>query len=114
LLLAGLWCLGASPVVRAADTAVSSPRAADPLATARSQVAAGRWAEAVAELKRVNDSGSADWHNLMGYSLRKGSPPDLDGADRHYREALRIAPGPSSGWMRWTRPAVSAARSSAT
>ena len=25
-------------------------------------------------------------------SLRKGSPPDLDGADRHYREALRIAP----------------------
>jgi len=92
LLLASVLWLGASPAVRAADTAVSSPQAADPLATARGQVAAGRWADAIAELKRVDGNGSADWHNLMGYSLRKGSPPDLDGADRHYREALRIAP----------------------
>ena len=27
-------------------------------------------------LGRINDPGSADWQNLMGYSLRKIQPPD--------------------------------------
>jgi hypothetical protein len=47
---------------------------------------------AIDELKRVNDTGSADWNNLMGYSLRKGPTPDFAGAEKFYNEALRIDP----------------------
>ena len=82
----------AGAAVLAADTGGSTVQAQDPLAAARTQVAARHWTDAVTELKRVNTPASADWQNLMGYTMRKASPPDLDGADRHYREALRIAP----------------------
>jgi tetratricopeptide (TPR) repeat protein len=64
----------------------------DKLAQARSHIQARQWAAALDELKRVNDTGSADWNNLMGYSLRKSSKPDLDAAERFYNEALRIDP----------------------
>ena len=74
---------------RAADTA---PAKADSLAPARAQIAKKDWAAAVAELKKVNETGSADWNNLMGYSLRKGAAPDYAGAEKFYDEALRIDP----------------------
>ena len=74
----------------AADTGPSA--APDNLAQARTLIKSKKWAEALDELKRVNDPASADWNNLMGYSLRKGASPDLDGAERHYNEALRINP----------------------
>ena len=74
----------------AADT--SAPATNDPLAAARTQIAQKRWPEAIAELKQVNATGSADWHNLMGYALRKNQPPDYAAAERHYDEALRIDP----------------------
>ena len=92
LAVATVLVLLAGPAVLAADNGGSSVQAQDPLAAARTEVAARRWAAAVTELKRVNATTSADWQNLMGYCLRKASPTDLDGADRHYREALRIAP----------------------
>jgi Flp pilus assembly protein TadD len=66
--------------------------AAEPLAAARAQIKAGRWADALAELRRLNATGDADWNNLMGYSLRKQASPDLDGAQKHYDAALRINP----------------------
>ena len=78
----------------AADT-TPTPTAATPvdkLGAARSLIAAKRWPEAVAALKRVNDSGNADWNNLLGHSLRMLTPPDLPGAESHYDAALRIAP----------------------
>lgn len=75
----------------AADMTPSTP-AANTLATARSLIAQKKWPEAIAELKRVNETGRADWNNLMGYSLRKSGTPDLDAAERHYLEALRIDP----------------------
>lgn len=81
----------ASPLF-AADTSEPAPKATDPLAAARTQIAAKRFGPAVAELQKVNASGSADWNNLMGYALRKNSPPDLDGAQRHYDAALKIDP----------------------
>jgi Flp pilus assembly protein TadD len=74
----------------AADTA--PPPKADTLSAARAQIAQKKWAAAVDELNRVNDPGSADWNNLMGYSLRKGTPPDYAGAEKHYDAALRIDP----------------------
>jgi len=73
----------------AADT---SPAAPDQLSQARSLIKDKKWSDAIAELKRVNDSGSADWNNLMGYSLRKAKTPDLDASERYYNEALRIDP----------------------
>ena len=88
--LAGGLMAGQPAPTWAADTAPA--KADDKLSGVRSQVAAKRWPDALAELRKVNDSASADWQNLMGYVLRKGSPADLDGADRHYREALRIDP----------------------
>jgi Flp pilus assembly protein TadD len=89
LALAGLAPLAAS----AADTPEPPPApAADPLADARAHIQAARWPAAIDALKRVNATGNADWNNLMGYALRKNSPPDLDGAQRHYDTALRIDP----------------------
>ena len=82
----------AVPPVGAADTGGSTVQASDPLAAARTQVAARRWVDAITELKRLNATTSADWQNLMGYSLRKNQPPDYAAAERHYDEALRINP----------------------
>jgi len=77
----------------APKTAKSAPKsAADPLAGARTHIQASRWQAAVDELRRVDATGSADWNNLLGYALRKNTPPDLDGAQRHYDVALRIDP----------------------
>ena len=75
-----------------AFAADSAPAANDKLAAARSQIAAKQWDGAIAELKRVNDAGSADWNNLMGYSLRKAQTPDLAASEKFYDEALRIDP----------------------
>lgn len=80
------------PLAAAADTSPSPARAEDRLATVRGHVKAQHWADALAELRRLNQVTSADWQNLMGYCLRKSSPPDLEAADGHYREALRIDP----------------------
>lgn len=93
--LAGLLAAQLPAGVHAADTPEPAPAAgpaADPLAPARAQLAQQRYAAAVAELKKVDGGSNADWHNLMGYALRKATPPDLDGAQRHYDIALRLNP----------------------
>jgi len=93
--IAAAFTLLSSAPLQAADTPepVRAPApAADPLAKAREAIAAKRWPAAIDELKRVNQTGNADWNNLMGYALRKQTPPDLDGAQRHYDAALRIDP----------------------
>jgi Flp pilus assembly protein TadD len=76
----------------AADTQPSPAPAPDKLADVRMQIAAKNWPAAIDELKRLNDTGNADWNNLMGYSLRKGPAPDFAGAEKFYNEALRINP----------------------
>jgi tetratricopeptide (TPR) repeat protein len=77
----------------AADTPEPAPKAAaDKLAAARKQIAAKQWPAAIDELKKVNDTGNADWNNLMGYTARKNTPPDTAAAEKFYSEALRIDP----------------------
>jgi len=77
----------------AADPAPAPlPSAQDRLSRARDLVRDSRWSDAVAELRRLNERRSADWHNLLGFSLRKMNPPDLAAAERHYDEALRLDP----------------------
>lgn len=78
---------------RAADTPPpAAPAVADKLAPARALIAEGRWRDAIAALKEVNDTGSADWNNLMGYSHRKAKVPDYAAAEGYYNAALRIDP----------------------
>jgi Flp pilus assembly protein TadD len=76
----------------AADTQPSPQPAPDKLSAVRAQIAAKNFPGAIDELKRLNDTGDADWNNLMGYSLRKQPTPDFAGAERFYDEALRIDP----------------------
>ena len=93
--LAGLLVAQLLTTAHAADTPEPAPAArpaADALAPARAQLAQQRYAAAVVELKKVDGNNNADWHNLMGYALRKSTPPDLDGAQRHYDTALRLNP----------------------
>jgi hypothetical protein len=73
----------------AADTEPAKP---DKLSPARTLIQQKKWPAAIDELKRVNDTSSADWNNLMGYSLRKGPTPDYASAEKFYDEALRIDP----------------------
>ncbi len=92
-LTAAALATGAAHAVDSEPARAPSPAAAqDPLAAARRLIAEARWPAALAELRRVNATGSADWHNLMGYTLRKSAPPDLGAAERHYDDALRLNP----------------------
>ena len=68
------------------------PAKADKLDSARALIAQKNWPGAIAELKKINDAGSADWNNLMGFSMRKGAAPDFASAEKYYDEALRIDP----------------------
>lgn len=91
ILAAAALALAAS-LAGAADTTPASPAAADKLAPARQAIAAKNWTLAIEELKKVGDTGSADWNNLMGYTHRKAKTPDFAAAERYYDEALRIDP----------------------
>jgi tetratricopeptide (TPR) repeat protein len=85
--------LACSVLVSPALAADPEPSVApDPLGVARQRIAEKRWPAAIDELKRVGATSSADWNNLMGYSLRRSNPPDYPATERHYDEALRIDP----------------------
>jgi hypothetical protein len=103
--LAAAACLACLPmlssVALAADTPEPAPRPApaapadplaQPMAEARQLIQSRQWSAALGKLKAINATRNADWNNLMGYVLRKSSPPDLAAAERHYNEALRIQP----------------------
>ena len=75
----------------AADV-VATPSAPDVLAPARARIAEKNWPAAIEELKKANATSNADWHNLMGYSLRKADPANAADAEKFYDEALRIEP----------------------
>ena len=79
-------------VMAGAARAVDSGPADDTLTSARARIKEKNWPAAIAELRRVNESGSADWNNLMGYAMRKQATPDYAAAERYYNEALRIDP----------------------
>jgi tetratricopeptide (TPR) repeat protein len=80
-------CLG----VHAGD---STPAEVVPawLLDARKAVKAKNFDKAISVLQTANQTSSADWNNLMGYSQRKKEPADLDAAELHYQEALKIDP----------------------
>jgi tetratricopeptide (TPR) repeat protein len=91
-LLAPTAALLALLMIGPAQAAFEEPAAADVLSAARAHIKAKRWTAAVAELKSINARSNADWNNLMGFALRKSTPPDLAQSEAHYDEALRINP----------------------
>ncbi len=79
-------------IAGAGSAADMAPTATDKLTPARDKIAAKDWPAAVEELKKVNDTGSADWNNLMGYTLRKSASANAAESEKFYNEALRIDP----------------------
>lgn len=75
----------------AADSPVAKQ---DPvwLTQARASIKAEKYDQAIQQLQAANETNSADWNNLLGYSLRKKQPPDLLGAEKYYQAALKIDP----------------------
>ena len=88
-LVAASLLLVVAGAVAAADVTTGKD---DKLGPARASIAAKDWTAALIELKKVNDTGSADWNNLMGYSLRKADAANIPEAEKFYNEALRIEP----------------------
>jgi len=83
----------------AADTpgsapAVSTPSAAERLASARKAIGAKNWDAALTELNAAvrDHPRNADIHNLLGYSYRKRANPDVPRAIQHYQTAIRLDP----------------------
>jgi Flp pilus assembly protein TadD len=72
----------------------STPVKSDPawLTEARASIKAEKYNQAIQQLQAANETSSADWNNLLGYSLRKKQPPDLVGAEKYYQAALKIDP----------------------
>ena len=71
----------------------SSTKANDPvLVSAKAAIAKQDWSAAQSQLMQAltSNPGSADYHNLYAYSLRKGPNPDMAVVFREYLEALRI------------------------
>ncbi len=99
--LAGVWvrvAVGAVLILGAmagtASAAMSDPEPGEPpwLTQARESLRAQRFEQAAQALQAAQAVDVAEWHNLLGYALRKKSPPDLVAAERHYQRALEIAP----------------------
>ena len=72
----------------------STPAKSDPvwLTDARSSIKSNNYEQALKQLQSANEVNSADWNNLMGYSLRKKQPPDLVSSEKYYQAALKIDP----------------------
>ena len=89
-----MLCLGLVLALGDALAAMGDPSSNDPawLAAARTELKAERFEQAVVTLRAANAVESAEWHNLLGYALRKKVPADLVGAETHYKRALEIDP----------------------
>ena len=72
----------------------STPAKSDPawLTDARASIQSNNYDQALKQLQSANEVNSADWNNLMGYSLRKKLPPDLVSSEKYYQAALKIDP----------------------
>jgi Flp pilus assembly protein TadD len=72
----------------------STPVKSDPawLTDARASIKSNNYDQALKQLQSANEVSSADWNNLMGYSLRKKQPPDLALSEKYYQAALKIDP----------------------
>jgi tetratricopeptide (TPR) repeat protein len=82
--------LAADPAPAPAPATKAAP--ANKLSAARALIADSKWTAAISELERVNDTGNADWNNLMGYTLRKSGAGKWAASEKYYDAALKIDP----------------------
>ena len=73
-----------------APTQPSSKSVTEILLPARNAVKAENYEKAIELLTEADQKKSADWHNLMGYSLRKKAVPNLNEAEKYYISALNL------------------------
>lgn len=80
--------------VPGSNPSIKSPTVAERLAAARKAIDARDWNAATRELNAAvrEDPRNADVHNLLGYSYRKRTTPDLAKAFEHYNTALKLDP----------------------
>ncbi len=71
-----------------ADMTPAGPAAPSWQSQARQFIEAKNFDQAINVLLQADEKQSADWNNLMGYSLRKKTPPNLAEAEKHYQAAL--------------------------
>lgn len=91
LTVAILWAVSLASM--AADTTTApGPATSTGLGQARQAIEVKNYDSAIKLLQLAEDKASADWHNLMGYSLRKKTPPDWPAAEKHYQMALEKDP----------------------
>ena len=84
--------LSLSTAAMSADMTPAGPTTPSWQAQTRQFIEAKNFDQAVSVLLQADDKQSADWHNLMGYSLRKKTPPNLVEAEKHYQSALLKEP----------------------
>jgi Tfp pilus assembly protein PilF len=85
-------CLLACNAAHARDT--SEPSTQQRLESAQKAITNKDWGRARTELNAAlrEDPRNADIHNLLGYTARKSSTPNLPQAFEHYKTALKIDP----------------------
>ena len=88
--LTGVLSLGLPGASAADDAEDDQPAPGGWIESVRAELKRNDYQAALEKLRAANDTGSADWNNLMGYSLRKMSPPNLGRAELHYQAALKI------------------------
>src|SRR2546430_17124708 len=76
----------------AAGASSEPERTPDKLEAVRAQIAAKNFPGAIDDLKRLNDTGDADWNNLMGYRRLKAPMPDSLGAAKFYAKRSTLDP----------------------
>ena len=62
------------------------------LTEAKQVIKSGNYEDAIKILNSADQQDSADWNNLMGYSLRSKNSPDLVASESFYLAALKIEP----------------------
>ena len=78
--------------VSKSDSGTTSKAEPSWLVSARKIISSEKIDQAIELLKESNQVSSADWNNIMGFSLRQKQPPDLLGAEYYYQAALNIDP----------------------
>ena len=73
---------------------ISQPTVDERLASARQAIKRQGWSQAQYDLKVAvrDEPANADAHNLLAYTYRKQSRPDLAKAFEHYKIALKLNP----------------------
>jgi tetratricopeptide (TPR) repeat protein len=82
-----VWAVDTPPPTQSGSKSVT-----DILLPARNAIKAGNYEKAIELLTEVDHKKSADWHNLMGFSLRKKTVPNLNEAEKYYILALELDP----------------------